>query len=143
VGNQLLLGESIGYLEVFDINNSKIMSTHKFSEADNYINDIIAIDDTNYLLATAGGLLHTSKDQLIKHYFEGKIAYSMSKITESIYLVGLYNLLIVCDQKTDQKLFQISKDSVVSIKRVMTTNNFIIKTVEEGVKLLSINDLKS
>jgi hypothetical protein len=37
----------------------------------------------------------------------------------------------------------ICNDLVESIKRVMTSNNFIIRTYEEGVKLLSINDLTS
>ena len=31
----------------------------------------------------------------------------------------------------------------MSIKRVMTSNNFIIRTIEDGVKLLNINDLTS
>ena len=70
MGNQLLLGEFFGWLEVFDINNSNIISSHEFEEGRS-IYDILAIDDTHYLLAADEGLLKTSKDQLIKHYFEG------------------------------------------------------------------------
>ena len=36
-----------------------------------------------------------------------------------------------------------SNDSAFSIKRVMTSNKFIIKTLRKGVKVLTINDLKS
>ena len=43
----------------------------------------------------------------------------------------------------DQELFKISKDETFLIKRVMTSNKFIIKTYSEGVKLLTINDLKT
>ena len=68
VGNELLLGE-IAYLEVFDIKTSSITHTHYFLEA-GCINDIIAIDDTHYLLPANAGLLKTTKDQLIKHYFK-------------------------------------------------------------------------
>ena len=52
---------------MFDMKNSNITSTHKFTEGDD-INDIIAIDDTHYLLAAWEGVLRTTKDQLIKHY---------------------------------------------------------------------------
>ena len=37
----------------------------------------------------------------------------------------------------------ISHERVFSIKRVMTTNSYIIKTEKEGVKVLTIDDLKS
>ena len=40
-------------------------------------------------------------------------------------------------------MLQISNDTAVSIKRVMTSNKYIIKTWGEGVKVLTINDLKS
>jgi hypothetical protein len=66
VGNELLLGEVNGYLEVVDINTSKITSTHKFTEG-GYICDIVAIDETRYLVAALHGLLKTTKDQLIRH----------------------------------------------------------------------------
>jgi hypothetical protein len=38
---------------------------------------------------------------------------------------------------------KISDDMVFSIKRVMTTNSYFIKTKKEGVKVLSIDDLES
>jgi hypothetical protein len=89
VGNQLLLGEELGWLEVFDINNSIITSSHRFKDGGG-IFDILAIDDTHYLLAAFMGLLKTSKDQLIKHYFKGKWVCSLCHITEAIYLLGFY-----------------------------------------------------
>jgi hypothetical protein len=46
---------------VFDLKNSNITSTHKFEEV-SYIWDIVAIDDTHYLLAAGKGLLKTTKD---------------------------------------------------------------------------------
>jgi hypothetical protein len=48
--------------------NSNITSTHEFEEAGN-IFDIVAIDDAHYLLAAWGGLLKTTKDYLLKHYY--------------------------------------------------------------------------
>ena len=66
VGNELLLGEVNGYLEVVDVNTSKITSTHKFTEG-GYICDIVAIDETRYLVAALHGLLKTTKNQLIRH----------------------------------------------------------------------------
>jgi hypothetical protein len=46
---------------------STVTHTHKFTEGDD-IRDIIAIDETHYLLAAYKGLLKTTKDQLINHY---------------------------------------------------------------------------
>ena len=100
MGNQLLLGEQFGWLEVFDINNSNITSSHQFEEGSS-IFDILAIDDTHYLLAAVEGLLKTTKDQLIKHYFIGECVNSLCHITEAIYLVGFSDKLIVWDEKTD------------------------------------------
>ena len=68
VGNQLLLGEWEGYLQVVSLGNLLIMSTHKFSEGGD-IHDMLAIDDTHFLLASAQGLLRTTRDQVVKHYF--------------------------------------------------------------------------
>jgi hypothetical protein len=84
VGNQLLLGEYGGWLEVFDINNYNITSSYRFEEGGT-IYDILAIDDTHYLLAAFRGLLKTSKDQLIKHYFKKELVKSLCHITEAIY----------------------------------------------------------
>ena len=41
--------------------NSNITSTHLFEEG-SHINDIVAIDDTQYLLAALRGLFKTTKD---------------------------------------------------------------------------------
>ena len=46
---------------MFDIKNKNITSTHRFEEAGS-ITDIVAIDDTHYLLAALRGLLKTTKD---------------------------------------------------------------------------------
>jgi hypothetical protein len=62
LGDELLLGENKGYLEVFDIETSIITSSHKFTEAEVGIIDILAIDDSHYLLAAWDGLLKTKKD---------------------------------------------------------------------------------
>jgi hypothetical protein len=49
------------------MNTSTVNHTHELTEGDG-ISDIIAIDDTHYLLAAYRGLLKTTKDQLINHY---------------------------------------------------------------------------
>ena len=101
VGKELLLGQSWGYLEVFDINTSTVTHTHQFTEGGS-ICDIIAIDGSNYLLAAEEGLLKTTKDQLINIYFKGKWVRSLCHITDSFYLVGFfYDQLIVWNEKTD------------------------------------------
>jgi hypothetical protein len=46
---------------VFDIKNSNITSTIEFIDG-SHIRDIVAIDDTHYLLAAEEGLLKTTKD---------------------------------------------------------------------------------
>jgi hypothetical protein len=60
-------------------------------------------------------------------------------------LVGFqsqYNGLIEWDQEKDVQLFRICQDGVFSIKRVITSNNYIIKTENQGVKVLTIDDLR-
>jgi hypothetical protein len=66
VSLELILG-GFQYLQILKIETSKITSTHSFKEG-SYINDMIAIDETHYLLACRNGLLKTTKDQLINHY---------------------------------------------------------------------------
>ena len=68
VGNQLLLGEWEGYLQVVSLGNLLITSTHKFTEGGD-IHDMLAIDETHFLLASAQGLLRSTRDQIVKHYF--------------------------------------------------------------------------
>ena len=46
---------------MLDMKNSNITSTHRFQEGDD-IFDIVAIDDTHYLLAAYKGLLKTTND---------------------------------------------------------------------------------
>ena len=126
---------------------STVTHTHKFTEAYMYgIRDIIAIDETHYLVAAWKGLLKTTKDQLINHYHKGKSVRSLCHVTHSLYLVGIYEGdggLILWNEQTDQLLSEICGGTVLSIKRVITTNNYIIKTRDEGVKVVTINDLKS
>ena len=106
-GHELILGGQYQYrgcLEVFDIETFSITHTHQFTEGGS-INDIIAIDDTNYLLAAYNGLLKTTKDQLINHYHKGKNVGSLCHITDSVYLVGfrVYDTgkLIVWNEQSD------------------------------------------
>ena len=87
VGHELLLGQSVGCFQAFDIDTSAITHTHKFTEGDN-IYDIIAFDDTHYLLAAIEGLLKATKKKLIKHYHKGKWVRSLCHVTHSFYLVG-------------------------------------------------------
>jgi hypothetical protein len=83
------------------------------------------------LLAADEGLLKTTKDQLINHYYKGKRVRSLSHVTDSLYLVGFYfgaGGLILWNEQTDHMLSKMCDDRVISIKRVMTTINFVIKT---------------
>ena len=94
------------------------------------------------MVAALEGLLKTTKDQLINHYHKGKSVRSLCHVTDSLYLVGFYegDGLILWNEQTDQLLSKICGDRVLSIKRVMTTNNYVIKT-DEGVKVVTINEL--
>jgi hypothetical protein len=96
------------------------------------------------MLAAFSGLLKTTKDQLINHYHKGKRVTSLCHVTHSLYLVGSYSDgLILWNEQTDQLLSKICDDTVLSIKRVMTTNNYVIKTWNVGVKVVTMNDLVS
>lgn len=144
VGQELFLGENDGYLQVFDMHNLKITHTKKYEQM-NRIFDMIVIEDSEQLLLAGDeGLLKATKDQEIKHYFEGEFILSICNIAKSLYLVGFLrgNGLIVWNEHTDQQLFQINQDRVDSIKRSLTTNTYIIKT-EKGLKLLTIKNLKN
>jgi hypothetical protein len=68
MGHYFLLGEGEGWLQLFDIETSSITHSHRFTEG-GFISDIIAIDDTSFLLAAHKRLLKTTKDQLINHYY--------------------------------------------------------------------------
>jgi hypothetical protein len=106
---------------------------------------MIAIKDSEeLLLAGWNGLLKATKDQAVKHYFEEKPAFSISHIAESLYLVWVYEYdLIAWNEQTDQQLFQICQDRLFSIKRILTTNSYIIKTKMNGIKFLTIKDFKT
>jgi hypothetical protein len=120
---------------------STITHTHQFAEGDS-IFDIISIDDSHYLVAAYKGVLKTTKDQLINHYHKGKSVRSLCHVTHSLYFVGFGDDgLILWNEHTDQLLSKICDDTVWSIKRVMTTNNYVIKT-DEGVKVVTINELE-
>ena len=84
----------------------------------------------------------TTKGQAIKNYFQGKGVESICHIAESLYLVGSCYRLIVWDEHSDQQLFQICQDRVFSIKRILTTNTYILKTEKYGLKLFTIKNLK-
>jgi hypothetical protein len=94
------------------------------------------------LLAAYNGLLKTTKDELINHYHKWKRVESLCHVTHSLYLVGFGrgDGLILWNEQTDQLLSEICGGGVCSIKRVITTNNYLIKT-DEGVKVVTINDL--
>jgi hypothetical protein len=72
--------------------------------------------------------LKTTKDQLINHYYKGKRANSLCHITDSVYLLALSNQLIIWNEETDQQLFKIRDAYVLSMRRVMTTNHYILRT---------------
>ena len=83
----MLLGEDLGLLEVFNIKTSKV-TTYNYFWLELNIYDIIAIDDFNYLLASNCGLLKTTKNKVIKHYFRGNWGTSLCHVAHSLYLVG-------------------------------------------------------
>jgi hypothetical protein len=95
------------------------------------------------LLAAEKGLLKTTNNQLINHYYKGKRAKTLCHVNDSLYLVGLGGYgLRVWDQNKEQEMYKISHDSLVSIKRVMNTDNYILRTFKNGLKLLTINNLE-
>ena len=99
---------------------------------------MIGIENPEELfLAGFDGLLKAKKDQAIKHYFQWAGVGCICHISESLYLVG-HNGLIVWNEQTDQKIYQICEDKLCSIKIILTTNTYIIKTEENGLKLLKI-----
>lgn len=51
--------------------------------------------------------------------------------------------MILWNEQTDQQLHKICYGTVLSIKRVLTTNNYIIKTRNDIVKLVTISGLES
>ena len=143
VGQELVLGEQNGYLQVFDITNFKITHTQQFSEISD-IYDMIEIEDSEQLLlAGREGVLKATKDRAIKLYFKWKWTLSICHIAESLYLVGFsQNNLIVWNEQSDQQLSQIYIYQASSIKRILTTNSYIIKSWNNGLELLTIKNLE-
>jgi hypothetical protein len=96
------------------------------------------------LLAGERGILKaTKKGQAIKNYFQDQVN-TICHIEGSLYLVGLYcDGLKVWDEQTDQEMFDICKDTVFSIKRILNSNSYVIKTYKNGIKLLTIKNLKT
>jgi hypothetical protein len=60
-GHELLLGEFYGWLEVFDISSATITHTGKIRDASD-IHDIVAIDETQLLIASNIGILKCTKE---------------------------------------------------------------------------------
>jgi len=73
--NILLLGQFKGYLEVVDLNENKIVNSHKFDC--NFIFDIIVLSVSEFLLATDKGVMRTKKDSLIKQYYQDNSVFCM------------------------------------------------------------------
>jgi hypothetical protein len=87
--------------------------------------------------------MKTIKGDLINHYHKGKDVKSLCHVTDAIYLLGFgIDGLILWNEKTDQQLSKICDGRVISIKRVLTANTFIIKT-GKGLEVVTINDLDS
>jgi hypothetical protein len=87
--------------------------------------------------------LKTIKGDLIKHYHKGKDVKCLCHVTDALYLLGFgIDGLILWNEETDQVLSKICDGRVISIKRVLTANIFIIKT-GKGLEVVTINDLDS
>jgi hypothetical protein len=97
VGNQLILGMRGVRLKVIDIKSSNVTSSKRFKFKATRLFDVLAIDNTQYLLATDDGLFKTTKDKLIEDYHYGYDASCLCHVADSIYLLGS----IVWDEKTD------------------------------------------
>ena len=67
----------------------------------------------------------------------------MCLIADSKYLVGLENenMIALWDEQTDQHLLRISGDLAWSIKRVLASNAFLLKTQRDGLKLMTFENL--
>jgi hypothetical protein len=138
-GNELLLGEVSGYLQIVDLKGMKINHTQKFEEV-GAIYDMVAINASQFLLAGVLGLLKTTKKKALRHYYSGWWVSSLCPVKHSLYLVGISNRLIVWDLHKNEELLQLTDAWTFSIRQV-TMKSFIIKTKKEGVKVLTISDL--
>ena len=145
VGQELVLGMFSGQLQAFDIKSLQTTNYKQFGRQIGSIFDMIQIVDSQYLLLAGerGILKATKKGQVIKNYFKNQVN-TICHIDGSLYLVGLYSHgLKIWDEQTDQEMFEICKDTVFSIKRILNSNSYIIKTYKNGIKLLTIKNLKT
>ena len=81
---------------------------------------------------------------MVAHYYQRDTVKTLCHISDSIYLVvvGSEEWLFAWNEQTNTELFSVHYYSVTNIKRILSTNSFIIKTHnEEGVYLLTIKDL--
>ena len=125
------------------MNNFQITHTQEFEEIGNIFEIIPIKESEQLLLAGWKGLLKATKDHAIKHFFKENPVISICHVSESLYLLGFgYNGFVVWNEQTNQQLFFISQDRVFSIKRHLTTNTYIIKTFINGLKILTIKNLK-
>jgi hypothetical protein len=99
-GQQLIMGDSKGFMSIVDIKDSKITHSHVFFEGKDGIRDLVSINETQYLLATSKGLLKTSKDLILTRHIKRKSISSLCHVTDSIYLMGLHkkNKLVVWNE---------------------------------------------
>lgn len=91
-------------------------------------------------------MLKTTKDfQLLNRYFDRMPISCLSHLSGSLCLVGLYDKkeLVVWNERTDTQLVIICNDiRVLSIKRLGTTCNFIIKSDMDKVGVVTIKDIQ-
>lgn len=123
-----------------------ITQWHKFHFNLNVFYDMVAIDETQLLLASDMGLLKTTKNEVLGYYYSWSKVISLCPLPgqQQLYLLGLSspNLLIVWSEASGEMLFRINEDRVSSIKRVMPhTNHYIIQSCEKGVQILTIEDV--
>ena len=96
---------------------------------------MVAIDDAHYLIATWDGLLKTTKDKLLKNYYKRQSIRSICHVADSLYLLGIVGSnLVLWDEQKGEQVIQICNDLTAdSIKRVLNSNKFIIKSESKGV----------
>jgi hypothetical protein len=100
---------------------------------------MLAIDNTHLLLAGSRGIFKSFRNEVIKEFYNKKSVYSLCHVTDSLYLVGFHaDGLILWNEQTDQEVSKICDDTVFSIRRVMTTNSYVIKTLKNGLKIVTI-----
>ena len=95
------MGEANGYLQVFSIPDSVITHTQHFLGI--AFSDTLPITGgTEFLIAGDMGLLKTTWDLVLEHYFQEYYITSLCHVSGSRYLVGIYNYgLILWNELTD------------------------------------------